>query len=206
MRILSKKNFFVLRASNGGKTHFLCLSQSLCQDLGLYRKWRCQSSPRVHVRRCTSQIQQSRWTFWVTWSVLDTRRAERTPARYYLISCLHVYLHHRTGISLVLYRFFFFLLISILSQNAPFLASKCLCNLLRVTQGGLWSARWQMGPGCRPEWWALGSAVLSKTSQACTPGLPPSQASSRTTYQRFNSTEEPITSRVGALFCWLALC
>lgn len=64
--------------------------QSLCQEVHLYRKCRCQSSPRVHVRRCTGW---SRWTSCMTWSALDSRRVAKTPARYCWISCLHCCLH-----------------------------------------------------------------------------------------------------------------
>lgn len=63
------------------------LPQSLCKESGLCRKWMCQSSPKVPVRRCTGRTRQSRWTSCTTWSALDTRRAARTPARYCWISC-----------------------------------------------------------------------------------------------------------------------
>lgn len=65
-----------------------CSPQSLCPDLGLCRKCRCQSSLRVHVRRCTRQTPQTRWTSWMTWCALDTSGVARTPARYCWISCL----------------------------------------------------------------------------------------------------------------------
>lgn len=88
--------------------------QSLCQDSGLCRKCRCQSSPRVHVRRCTKRTRRSRWTSCMTWSVLDTRRAARTPARYCWISCLCcVYINKtRSGIENILDYLLLFLLVT----------------------------------------------------------------------------------------------
>lgn len=66
----------------------VCTPQSLCQELGLCRKFRCQYSPRVHVSRCTRQTRQRRWTSCMTWCVLDTSRVAKTPARYIWIGCL----------------------------------------------------------------------------------------------------------------------
>lgn len=54
---------------------------SLCQVRRLCSKFRCQSSPRVLVRICTSKTQQSRSTSFTTWYVRDTRREAKTPAR-----------------------------------------------------------------------------------------------------------------------------
>lgn len=62
--------------------------QCLCKEWERCRKWWCQSSPKLHVSRCTRWTRKSRWTSCTTWSAQDTRRAAKTPARCCRISCL----------------------------------------------------------------------------------------------------------------------
>ena len=145
------------------------------------------------------------------WSALDTRRAARTPARYCSISCLCVYLYKHTA---CMHWKWLWMLTCLDFSSEHFDTSQwwkpnrsvCVSHLCRVIQEGPLSARWQTGPGCRLAWWVSGLAVLTETSQVCTPDWQVTRASSATRFLRSDCMEELTWTGVGGLPCWSAVC
>lgn len=170
--------------------------QSLCREQEHYRKSKCQSFPRVHVSGCTRRTPQTRWTSCKTWSVLDSRRAARTRARYGSIRptpCIDKAAWSGSPLGAL--------------WHLPVVNAECVrCVLLRGTRADLSFARWSTGPGCRQEWSVSDWAALTETSRACTHVSPASPASSPTRYPSSSCLAEPISCGLGGLPCCSAAC